>query len=396
MYGGLKYVSRAALLAAAVSMGGVAAQAADLGGDCCADLEERVAELEATTARKGNRVMSLTIEGTVGSNLIWHDSDADDAIRPDRATLHDEGEYDAEFTFAGRAAVTSDLTIGFKLDFEAPISEDNEVTTDDVYVFIRSATLGAVQFGRLDGASDGIHSISLANNIGQMTDNGHSDALGGAFATRNDFDGHSTGSGVRYISPTIAGFIFSAAYLHDAEPSDLDISGTADPETEFAERWSVALRYAGEFGPLRVAAGVGYSGSNDDALIIGAENEFIATVSLMHTPTGLFLNGSYGEADADGFTGAAGDSVDETGWTVVAGIEQNWFAIGASTLYGQYYEFENDTDNTDGISWGLGYVQNIDAAAAQFYVQYDMYECVDAAVCSDDANVVTSGFKVEF
>ncbi len=32
--------------------------AADLGGDCCADLEERIAELEATTARKGNRKVS--------------------------------------------------------------------------------------------------------------------------------------------------------------------------------------------------------------------------------------------------------------------------------------------------------------------------------------------------
>jgi hypothetical protein len=31
------------------------ASAADLGGNCCADLEERVAELEATTVRKGNR-----------------------------------------------------------------------------------------------------------------------------------------------------------------------------------------------------------------------------------------------------------------------------------------------------------------------------------------------------
>ena len=31
------------------------ASAADLGGNCCADLEERIAELEATTARKGNR-----------------------------------------------------------------------------------------------------------------------------------------------------------------------------------------------------------------------------------------------------------------------------------------------------------------------------------------------------
>ena len=29
--------------------------AADLGGSCCTDLEERIAELEATTVRKGNR-----------------------------------------------------------------------------------------------------------------------------------------------------------------------------------------------------------------------------------------------------------------------------------------------------------------------------------------------------
>jgi hypothetical protein len=28
------------------------------GGDCCADLEERIAELEATTAKKGNRKVS--------------------------------------------------------------------------------------------------------------------------------------------------------------------------------------------------------------------------------------------------------------------------------------------------------------------------------------------------
>jgi len=41
----------------------VSANAADLGGDCCADLEERVAELEATIARKGNRKVSLTLSG---------------------------------------------------------------------------------------------------------------------------------------------------------------------------------------------------------------------------------------------------------------------------------------------------------------------------------------------
>ena len=79
MIGGLlsKSVSRVALFAAAgLFMGGVAmpsAKAADLGGDCCADLEERVAELEATTARKGNRKMSLTITGQVHRMVLWWD-----------------------------------------------------------------------------------------------------------------------------------------------------------------------------------------------------------------------------------------------------------------------------------------------------------------------------------
>ncbi len=39
------------------------AEAADLGGDCCADLEERVAELEATTVRKGNKKVKVELYG---------------------------------------------------------------------------------------------------------------------------------------------------------------------------------------------------------------------------------------------------------------------------------------------------------------------------------------------
>ena len=62
----LKVMSGALLLSAALYGGHSApAFAADLGGDCCADLEERVAELEATTARKGNRKVSLSIYGQV-------------------------------------------------------------------------------------------------------------------------------------------------------------------------------------------------------------------------------------------------------------------------------------------------------------------------------------------
>ena len=62
------------LVAGSVVLGSnVTAKAADLGGDCCADLEERIAELEATTARKGNRKVKLTVYGQVNEALMFWD-----------------------------------------------------------------------------------------------------------------------------------------------------------------------------------------------------------------------------------------------------------------------------------------------------------------------------------
>src|SRR5436309_2065925 len=58
MYGGLRERTNLALVLAVVGLFSAKATpvlSADLGGDCCADLEERVAELEATTTRKGTR-----------------------------------------------------------------------------------------------------------------------------------------------------------------------------------------------------------------------------------------------------------------------------------------------------------------------------------------------------
>ena len=79
MSGGLKVtVSLMAIAALSCVVGATVfvakpAKAADLGGDCCADLEERVAELEATTARKGNKKVSVQIYGKVNYATMWWD-----------------------------------------------------------------------------------------------------------------------------------------------------------------------------------------------------------------------------------------------------------------------------------------------------------------------------------
>src|SRR5262245_14719568 len=78
-----QYSCVAVLFAAGLLTGGAAvmpAAAADLGGNCCVDLEERVAELEATTARKGNRKVSLTISGQVSTAIMAWDNGKDSDV----------------------------------------------------------------------------------------------------------------------------------------------------------------------------------------------------------------------------------------------------------------------------------------------------------------------------
>src|SRR5688500_6939525 len=80
MFGGLTKTSSRIALAAALglvlgvlAMGTRPAKAADHGGVCCADVEERVAELEATTVRKGNKKVSVTLSGWVVKPGSWWD-----------------------------------------------------------------------------------------------------------------------------------------------------------------------------------------------------------------------------------------------------------------------------------------------------------------------------------
>ena len=77
MLGGLSLRYRVLIATAATALMGSFAhepvKAANLGGDCCADLEERVAELEATTVRKGNKKVSITLYGDVNHQVLFWD-----------------------------------------------------------------------------------------------------------------------------------------------------------------------------------------------------------------------------------------------------------------------------------------------------------------------------------
>src|SRR2546425_1897787 len=121
----MKKFSLGALVAAGLLVGGLgagSASAADLGGNCCADLEERVAELEATTARKGNRKVSLTISGWVAEQVMWWD---DNFTGENNVYVGGIGTTLASHvTFSGQATISPGWYAGYVMHVEMFGSEN--------------------------------------------------------------------------------------------------------------------------------------------------------------------------------------------------------------------------------------------------------------------------------
>jgi hypothetical protein len=444
MIGGLlKSASRLALVAAAgVIAGGVGAQAADLGGNCCADLEERVAELEATTARKGTRRMGLQIYGQVSEVIMFWDDGAET-----NTYVNENNAAKNRFGAQGTAKINSDWSAGFKMEWQVRAyrssaqnqlarGENNGLTSTvyntqslslrHAYWFLRSETFGYLGVGQQDDAASGVLSINLAAPDGFAAPNGGF-AMGGFFLRRSGTTGNAglsaitwgnsafmrNGDGpnsvdytratsIRYNTPTFAGFTGSASWGED-------------------DMWSVALRYAGDLGAFRVAAGVAYSDWRDDdrtqctnldaapatPTVTHVDcNAIQAGGSIMHTPTGLYVSGGWGriednnrqlKATLAGMTVPIDNT--DTYWWVQVGWEAKLVAIGRTTFWADYEKWENglgvaanniqtlaagDVINpglgagaklfsSEAESWGIGVTQDIDAAAMKLYFGFRNY-----------------------
>ncbi len=381
-----------ALLVSAAMCG--SAFAADLGGDCCADLEERVAELEATTARKGNRKVSLSVYGQVNTAVLFFDTEKDS-----NAYVVDNQNSNSRFGLTGTAKINPSLTAGFLIEIAAGLTaelsqvtetNDDGSTTGDGGIAIRHANwwlshsqLGKLTVGRGSMSTDGITEIDLAG-INVVTLAGF--AIGNDFSVGGGrFDAVATGTYelernnmVRYDTATVGGFQASAAWGED-------------------DRWDVALRYAGELSGFRVAAGIGYNVDTDELPADGIDEKrsLGGSVSVLHVATGLFATGTAARRTNE-FTG--GGDADETFWGLRGGISKNWFGIGNTVLYGEYNHWDNEVVNNEAQIWGLGIVQNVDAAALELYVAYKNLS-VDApqmGEINEDAHLLISGARIKF
>jgi hypothetical protein len=377
--------------------------AADLGGNCCADLEERIAELEATTARKGNRKVSLTVSGWVSQQvLFWDDG------REKNAYITDPGDSLATHVqFTGTAQINSDLLAGYLLHLEAISNETLAVNQNAdngdpksvrVYRsiwFLKSKTLGQLSLGQNYGAADnqaflvdGSGSSVPANYV--LFDNNNfflvrankdrSSVNWGSLASCGILSGVGLAAdcegipnnNIRYDSPVFSGFSGSASWGED-------------------DQWALSGRWSGEFNSFKLASAVAYIQSNDTGNVGGAipgtgfrrNAKALQTAGyIQHVPTGLFFYGAYGKDYNDELVAAFepfGKKKDGDNFYLKAGIRQKWLPIGHTVLYGEYgenndkmtYSLWNQGVGDSNISqWGLGVVQDIDAAAMQTWFSY--------------------------
>ena len=429
-------IARPALFVALglLAAGTVSASAADLGGNCCADLEERIAELEATTARKGNRKVSLTVSGWVNEAVFFWD----DGVESNQYVGTNSLEQ-SRVRFTGDAKIAPGWTAGYSLELgvngnasnqfsQASDGPSGSVTVRRSHWFIKNDQLGKLTVG-LEGEAT-YHLLDSADGANTQL---YADAEGagvvmanflirvnGIFAPGNiawkdvlrGTNNLTVGQGgrrnvVRYDTPVFQGFSATASWGED------DI-------------WGGSLTYKGDIGDFKVIAKAGYSNDSDEGIQrcntranIFQDCEWRGVAgTIMHAPTGLYAYAGYGQqkdnARAINFPAIAAAQIDDTDtmWFVQGGIEQKFHALGKTTIFG---EFRNDDGgsnpgkNLGGTFiksssvdfWAAGIVQNIDAAAMDIYVIYrhaegDVVNGRNVTTTLDDFDMVMTGARITF
>jgi len=453
MFGGLTKTSSRIAIAAALGMTfwgyamSTPVKAADLGGDCCADLEERVAELEATTVRKGNKKVSVTLSGWVIKTMNWWDDGSDSSF----AVGDKDYDLGSRFAITGSATIAPGWSGGYNLTVTAggdtfgilsnqnnefasvngALAGSNYAAIDTLYsyIYIKSDKYGTLNWGHLSPASD--NPAVLADISGTVIESNAVGFEGQGFFLRPNGQAAISGltwnsfslcssqiapgvadcfgvaePAVRYDSPTWGGFRFETSY---GTSNINQVLGALSPTRDEAF-WDIAAFYNNDFGNFKVSLAYAYTWMQSTALSTSGEDYHQVGGTLMHVPSGLgiYATGNF-ESAAGTNAGTGGAMRDTTEWGVKPFIKRSWNPLGATVLYGEYYQANDGFSAVSGTNmcgaangfvagsnignfcapnalntvtttssefqrWGLGAVQEIDAAAMHVFARWQHQE----------------------
>jgi hypothetical protein len=437
------------------AMSATPAKAADLGGDCCADLEERVAELEATTVRKGNKKVSVTLSGWVVKYAAWWDDgqETNFYVGDKHTTLS------SHFQLSGSATIAPGWSGGYTISVETPgsnaVGDDNQFNEDTVvfgnihtllsYMWLKSDKWGTTNWGMLSQATDNVALLpdlsgtiiesnavmfdgaffflrptgtGIPRNAQGLSSLGWGSFLtcleqgGGIGADCNGFPQN----GVRYDTPTWAGFSASTGYYED-------------------DVWDVALKYAADWNSVKFSAAAGYTQSTDEGcsapgsqhgganctgglgsgsgagVVLGGGGApfqnfrrdvqlFQVGASILHVPSGLFVYGMYQHEENDGtdvsvqvnglknFNNRFGGEANDTDvWYVKAGIKRAWLPVGNTIIFGEGAQYQDQFGSLAGRDLCQGSTNTLGAPA-------NTTPFGNGGVCFNNQNVFVTSSEV--
>lgn len=399
---------------------------------CCGDLEERIAELEATAARKGNRKVSLSVAGQVNKTILFWDDGADhNAYIVGNKNDQTNMSFTGDAKFAPGWIAGYDLTLRLRDDISDDVDQLIDNGSGDTFQiwqshwWIENEKLGKLSVGRVSRVTD----TAPENDLSEAAVAGYAGVqdIGGAFALRttsgdlvglawgdlgNHFNG-DTANLIRYDTPELKGFVASVSWGED------DI-------------FDAGLRYDGEGGGFKLAATLAYTEitDTDGEFADTGQSTIVGSLSVLHEPSGLNVTIAAGErefsdtvSDADGLDRVAAQArfvyakggwiakVSNLGVTAFYG-EYGWFAdyVSAGDFAGAVRELGGAAgDRIAGSEFeviGAGVVQHVEAAGTQLYLGYRLhkvdFELVDgngARVASDeidDFHTLIAGAKISF
>jgi predicted porin len=342
------------------------ARGADIGGDCCADLEDRVAELEAMTPPKGNQKFSVTIYGKVNKAVLLWDDDHE------KSTYVVDNYYSASrFGFKGSAKIGGDWSAGYQLEAESRKASSEKVSQfdddnrndplGDLHVrqsnmYLDNKVWGQLRWGLTNTPS---YTITQDTNVSDLEDTMNSDDrmnrsfflrpkgfnnaeglsklkwsdISRCYNSANAFMCSGRRNGFAYWSPDWAGFSVSVGYFED-----YDWSAAARYKKQWAETWEIG-------------AGIGFEELLDERLQNGGGgnagfrrdlDEWGGSASIKHLPTGLYAFSAFTVSNnydsntlgAGVFTGTSDPQM--TAWDSQIGVQRKLFASGDSSIFGGF------------------------------------------------------------
>lgn len=389
----VKLLSSTALAAAAV-LGVTSASAQDVGA-----LTKRVEALEKAGGgqyiSRSKKTMNLVISGHVNQMMNIIDDGNTSGI-----VYKGNDQSQTRFRLIGTGSISDDLTAQTMI--EVGNSSNNAATAEagtggvsqgtfnirQMQVKLSSKTIGAFTIGDSSLATDGYHVAGDLSGMGIIQDSGDEGligsqtfrlsaggassgvTLGGAF---NNMDAGRTDH-IQYDSPTFAGFQVQASHAGE-------------------DQTNLGLKYGGQFGGVKLAAGVAYDmirgGANANDTLNGSIGVLL--------PFGLNFFVSGADRNSSGPIGGAFGNVDESRVYARIGYMFTASELGQTRLglaWGQNYDRIQDGDEATRVSLAL--IQVIEPLGAEVYFGYHNFEFERSGLDVDDVDLVTAGIRVSF